>query len=1830
MKKALLSVLCLGLSYVSFAQSDYFWVGGSGDWSDFSNHWATTSGGSTFQTQAPTSLDNVYFDANSFTAIEQIVTLDGDANCNDMSWNGASNFPSFNYGSGTLNIYGSLVLSPDVTYSINKVDFESSSAGNTITSNGNSFGIASQLNFNGTGEWTLQDDFEFGSINFQNGTLTTNNFNVTGGRITMSLSNARTLNMGSSSFDVGFWDVQGNNITINAGTSTISSRIFKADQLSDGPYTYYNLILNNPTSNTLNNSAIFNQITLTSGSEVTVLSGSVITVGNLVADGTKFTPIDIHSSTGGNEATFNAASGTINTSYLSLTDIHATGAATFNADQSIDNGNNTGWNITPISTLNYFWIGDGGNWSDQAHWAKSSGGATTYGDYPGQYDNAIFDANSFSSTNQTVTADIAPQCNDMNWTGVTNQPTISSPYGQTVSIYGSATFTDGVTIGVYDLTMKSSNAGNTFTSGNSGIITFLNFNGPGEWTLQNDLLCGNLGLREGTLNLNGVAVESSGGLSLYYTPGTSSLNMGSSYVTIGSNLVNQNSSSVINAGTSTIKIGQNFDGEGATFNKVIFDGSSNITGANTFASLEALPGASLTFEAGVTQTVTGNITLVGTSSNPISINSSSAGVQGTLSKASGSVDATYLVLQDNAATGGATFNATQTVNNGNNAGWNITEITGVDYYWVGNSGNWSDFANHWVKTSGGSTFHTVAPGLLDNVFFDQNSFTLDNQTVTLDQSQTSVHDIDASALNRPVTLSDGSTINIYGSVNLSSNFSPGNNDYKFLSVDPEIINAPIGLNPNSSIYFQGTGSWDLQNDLTIGWFYLESGTFNTSNNNLSVTYEMKATTTAAKTLNLGTSTVFAKSFDALFGENLTINGGSSSFSVTDLMRSGEGGTGNSIAFGNFQVIKGLNSCSITENNLTVNNMVIDPGVILNIGVGLTITVNALTAMGTVDNNITIKSTTPGIQATISQAAGTVDGQYLILQDNNATGGATFNVLNSIDNGNVTGWNFVKQSQTITFNAISNKSLEDAPFSITASASSGLPVTLSVISGPITLDGTTVTITGAGEAKIQASQSGNTDYYAAASVINTFQIAQQPQTITFDALTQKTFGDTDFDLTATSNAGLTISYSSSDLTVATISGATVTIVGAGSTTITASQAGTTDISAATPVDQLLTVAKADQTITFDPIPSKAVGNPDFTLSATSDFGLPITYTSSDVSVATVSGNTVTIVALGNTTITASQAGNTNVNPAQTDQVLSVKSTQTITFDALAAKTYRDANFDLAATASSTLPVTFTSSDATVATISGNTVTIVGAGSTIITAAQAGNNSYLAATNVEQTLTVNKADQTITFDALTDKLTSDAPFNLTATASSGLTVSYASSDATVATVSGSTVTIVGVGTATITASQVGNTNFNAATDVVQTLTVGKGNQTITFDALASKTILDANFDLTATASSSLSVSYSSSDETVATIAGSTVTIVGVGSTVITASQAGNSDFNAAADVAQTLTVSKADQTITFDALSGKTVSDANFDLAAVASSGLAVSYTSSDETVATIASSTVTIVGAGTTTITASQAGDATYNAATDVTQTLTVNKQEQTITFDALADKTFGDASFDLTATASSGLTVSYTSSDETVATIAGSTVTIIGAGSTTITASQAGDALFNPATDVVQTLTVNKQDQTITFDAIAEQLFEDGSITLAATSSSGLAVSYELISGPATVAANVVTFTGLGVVTVKASQAGDDVFNPAPPVEQSFEIVTVTGLGLANESSFKIYPNPASSFIQISKDYQALQIVNMNGTIVYQTADNRKRIDINSLQSGNYILMIVNTNGVETKKFLKK
>jgi hypothetical protein len=247
---------------------------------------------------------------------------------------------------------------------------------------------------------------------------------------------------------------------------------------------------------------------------------------------------------------------------------------------------------------------------------------------------------------------------------------------------------------------------------------------------------------------------------------------------------------------------------------------------------------------------------------------------------------------------------------------------------------------------------------------------------------------------------------------------------------------------------------------------------------------------------------------------------------------------------------------------------------------------------------------------------------------------------------------------------------------------------------------------------------------------------------------------------------------------------------------------------------VTVNMASQTITFGALGSKVYGDPSFTLTATGGAsGNAVTFVSSNLAVATVTGNTVTIVGVGITSITASQAGNTNYNAAvDVVQPFTVdKATPSVSiWPTASAITYGQA-LSLSTLTGGTASVAGSFAFTTPTTIPGGGTALQGVTFTPTDAAH----YYTVAGTVS--VTVNKADQIITFSALPSKNVGDADFAPGATATSGLTVTYASDNIAVATIVANQIHIVAAGTANITASQSGDTNYNAAAPVIQALTV-----------------------------------------------------------------------------------------------------------------------------------------------------------------------------------------------------------------------------------------------------------------------------------------------------------------------------------------------------------------------------------------------------------------------------
>ncbi|MBL8343576.1 MAG: Ig-like domain-containing protein [Rubrivivax sp.] len=741
----------------------------------------------------------------------------------------------------------------------------------------------------------------------------------------------------------------------------------------------------------------------------------------------------------------------------------------------------------------------------------------------------------------------------------------------------------------------------------------------------------------------------------------------------------------------------------------------------------------------------------------------------------------------------------------------------------------------------------------------------------------------------------------------------------------------------------------------------------------------------------------------------------------------------------------------------------------------------------------------------------------------------------------------------------------APYTLTApaSTSAGAFSYASSNAGVVTVSGNVVTVVGVGTATLTATQAAHGNYLGA-STSTTLAVGSTVPTLgNFGALT-KTYGDAAFTLAApSSNSAGAFSYASSNTAVATVSGNTVTITGAGTTTLTATQAAAGGFSSAG-ITATLTVNGANPSLgAFGPF-SRNFGDAPFAPTAPSSTSPgAFSFTSGNTAVATVSGNTVTIVGAGTALLTAQQAASGGYNAASTSVMLTVApAVPTLGSFGPYTKTYGDAAFALTPPASNSAGTfTYTSDNLAVATVSGNTVTAVGAGSATITATQAAAGNYTAA-SATATLTVAAVAPTLGGFGAIGKTYGDAPFTLTAPGSNSAgSFSYASSNTAVATVSGSIVTVVGAGTATLTATQAAAGNYGSGA-IAATLTVTTATPTLGSFTVPGKTFGDAAFALTApTSNSAGSFSYASSNTAVATVSGNTVTITGAGSTTITATQAAAGHY-ASASTTGALVVAAATPTLGGFSALGKTLGDAPFALSAPSSNSAgSFTYTSSNTAVATVSGNTVTLQGVGSTTLTATQAAAGHYGSAA-ITATLTVGAQAPTLGSFSVAGKTYGDADFALTPpTSNSAGAFSYTSSDTAVATVSGSTVTVVGAGTATITASQAADGSYATAATSA-TLTVSKK--TPTLAALPD-------LSILSWDYSEICISDDTTSCPSQTHALHVPYTlTLGAPTANSADIGVTSGNPAV-VLRIGDAMTVGNAGVMQGRNAQYYSGPSWS-----------------------------------------------------------
>ena len=290
--------------------------------------------------------------------------------------------------------------------------------------------------------------------------------------------------------------------------------------------------------------------------------------------------------------------------------------------------------------------------------------------------------------------------------------------------------------------------------------------------------------------------------------------------------------------------------------------------------------------------------------------------------------------------------------------------------------------------------------------------------------------------------------------------------------------------------------------------------------------------------------------------------------------------------------------------------------------------------------------------------------------------------------------------------------------------------------------------------------------------------------------------------------------------------------------------------------------------------------------------------------------------------------------------------------------------------------------------------------------------------------------------------------------------------------------------------------------------------------------------------IEVTYSVNDESVAKIDPSTgkLTILKTGTVEVTAAAAKDyaseegSNYNATPEnttKSYSLTITKGTATLAFSTETATATMGQAFTAPTLSNpNNLAVTYSSSKETVATISEEgVVTIVGEGETTIKATFAGNDTYEFA-EASYTLTVSKDKATLAYSTqTATATMGQAFTAPTLNNPNSLAVTYSSSKETVATISEEgVVTIVGEGETTIKATFAGNDKYEPA-EASYKLTVSSK-ATMEVSATGyEGVYDGNAHGITVTAPEGATVKYGTEEGKYDLTENP-TYTNVGTYTV--------------------------------------------------------------------------------------------------------
>ena len=732
---------------------DRYWVGGTGNWSDTA-HWSTSTGGSGGASAPISSSTNVHFDNLSFTDVGQIVTCNFVSPrpiCNNFDWTGALYTPTFRLGAD-FDIHGNITLIPNMIWQYNptaSMDIYGSgttwnTAGITIQAymirvnlgKSGSITLASDLTFNGyfihsnttstfdTGgyDMTIVDGNNYygstidpycwlsgGVNNLNDSTITVQTWFRGGGTMNAGTSEIRMVNGNSSTYSNYTTLFEGGGKTYNNVVFDFTD-VYPEDHVGmvSGDNTYNNFTIEDPVG-TKRNVVVFNGTHTISGT-FSCNGQSMVNRIFLTSYYTNLTP-----------ATISAAN--ISLSYTDLYNINCVGAASPFIGTNLGNGGFcTG--LTTVASMNKYWVGNTGNWSDTAHWSNESG-STGGADLPLPQDNVIFDDRSFTLDSQTITVDIPRMGRDISFTATTHSPSLVFSfidYGDMLnnkaelyneySVFGDWTINSHWTVnGNYqNLAMRGNQVEtNTITSGgcemfNLGILFFVYST---SYQLMDDLNCASLFFTWGTFDANDKDITSyniktlrnmdttiGGNPTIYFGNGRWDISpalsleyddFDDSLISVpdleGSQTFFENSRVIVHDQHPILDINNDswgvWTGYGLSWNileinskiRVVFDG----TDTNTYNTFQVDAGSEVEFYAGSEYgTIINNsfIALGSPGAGMIKLHSDSEGDQFYLSKGGSQVCCDYLQLTDSNVTGGAVWHAgVNSTNVSNNTGW---------------------------------------------------------------------------------------------------------------------------------------------------------------------------------------------------------------------------------------------------------------------------------------------------------------------------------------------------------------------------------------------------------------------------------------------------------------------------------------------------------------------------------------------------------------------------------------------------------------------------------------------------------------------------------------------------------------------------------------------------------------------------------------------------------------------------------------------------------------------------------------------------------------------------------------------------------------------------------------------------------------------------------------------------------------------------------------------------------------------------------------------------------------------------------------------------------